>query len=243
MPSLKCMIVDDEPLPLELLADYINKTPFLELVGSFTNPLEALVALKHQPVDLIFLDIQMPELNGIQFTQLVGEKPKIIFTTAYTNYALQGYELNVVDYLLKPIPFDRFLKAATRALQSLQPAADQPADTGTQTGAGAELIFVKSGYKTIKIVLSEILFLESLKEYVAIHKSAEKILTLESMKKMEELLPAHLFVRVHKSYIVNIKHIDSIERNRIFMGKTVIPIGDTYRNTFFSLLEKGGYPH
>ncbi len=237
MASLKCMIVDDEPLPLELLADYINKTPFLELVGSFTNPLEALVALKNQPVDLIFLDIQMPELNGIQFTQLVGEKPKIIFTTAYTNYALQGYELNVVDYLLKPVPFDRFLKAATKALQSLQPPADHAPETTVTAGTHPELIFVKSGYKTIKIVLSEILFLESLKEYVAIHQPSEKILTLDSMKKMEEILPPQLFVRVHKSYIVNIKHIDSIERNRIFLGKTVIPIGDTYRENLFHVLE------
>lgn len=234
MPVLKCLIVDDEPLPLELLADYIRKTPFLELTGSFTNPLEALVSLKKQPVDLIFLDIQMPELNGIQFTQLVGEKPKIIFTTAYTNYALQGYELNVVDYLLKPIPFDRFLKAANKALQALTETGSESAPPQIPS---QDLIFVKSGYKTIKVFLNEILFLESLKEYVAIHKSAEKILTLDSMKKMEELLPAQQFVRVHKSYIVNIKHIDSIERNRIFLGKTVIPIGDTYRENLFQILE------
>lgn len=234
MTVLKCMIVDDEPLPLELLADYIKKTPFLELAGSFTNPLEALIALRHQPVDLIFLDIQMPELNGIQFTQLAGEKTKIIFTTAYTNYALQGYELNVLDYLLKPIPFDRFLKAANKALQSITENTVEPP---VSSSTNQELIFVKSGYKTIKVFLSEILFLESLKEYVAIHKPGEKILTLDSMKKMEELLPSQQFVRVHKSYIVNIKHIDSIERNRIFIGKTVIPIGDTYRENLFLVLE------
>ena len=238
MPTLRCIIVDDEPLPLELLSDYVNKTPFLELAGKYTNPLEALSALHQQPIDLIFLDIQMPELSGIQFIQLAGEKTRVIFTTAYPNYALQGYELNVIDYLLKPVSFERFLKAATRAQHSIhRPASISGEVIVEPVTANGQVLFIKSGYKIVKITLPEILYVEGLKEYIAIHTMHEKVLALETMKKIEEALPATHFVRVHKSFIVAIDKIDSIQRNRIYIKQSVIPIGDTYKETFLKLLD------
>lgn len=239
MDVLRCMIVDDEPLPLELLGDYIRKTPFLELAGAFTNPLEALSMALQKPVDLIFLDIQMTELNGVQFTHLLNKKSKVIFTTAYPNYALQGYELAVTDYLLKPISFERFLQSAGKArdliaLENKAPVKEIPAPA---TPSSDDILFVKSGHKIIKLVTADILYIEGLKEYVSIYTPQGKVITLQTLKKMEEALPPGRFVRVHKSFLIAFDKIDSIERNSISIRQKSIPIGDTYREAFLDILK------
>ncbi|MDP4262241.1 MAG: LytTR family DNA-binding domain-containing protein [Bacteroidota bacterium] len=237
MRILNCIIVDDEPLQGELLSDYINKTPFLSLTGTYSNPLEALTVAQQQNVDLIFSDIQMPELSGIQFIQLLSGKSKFIFITAYPNYALQGYELDVVDYLVKPVSFERFLKAANKALQLFPPLAlQEDKKAGNPVSFNEQVIFVKADYKIIKIALPDILFIEGLKEYIAIHTTKGKVITLQTMKKMEEVLPLSHFSRVHKSFIVARDKIDSIERKRIFIKNNVIPIGETYDEAFFKIL-------
>ncbi|RAJ83597.1 DNA-binding LytR/AlgR family response regulator [Chitinophaga dinghuensis] len=228
MRILKCIAIDDEPLPLELLQDYIEKTPFLELMHTYNNPLEALAALRSQPVDLIFLDIQMPELNGLKLTALLGDSTKVILTTAYREFAVEGFELNAIDYLLKPISFERFLKAATKALQTIQP----PVAAILPVAAHEPFIFVKTTGRLQKVMLEDILYIEGLKEYVALHTISGKVVTLQHLKKLEAALPAKLFMRVHKSFIVALNKIESIERNRIFIKDTVIPVGDLYREMF-----------
>lgn len=232
MKQLRCILVDDEPLPLELLAAYAEKCPLLQLVGAFNNPLEALAVIGQQNIDLVFLDIQMPEITGVQFIQLIPEKCKVIFTTAYSNFALQGYELEVVDYLLKPITFERFLKAVKKAEAlfisvPIQQEIIAPINT-------EQALFVKSDHRIVKIFPSQILFIEGLKEYIAIHTTECKIITLQNLKKMEEVLPEKQFFRVHKSFIVAVSKIDFIERSRVFIGEKIIPIGDTYRETFLA---------
>jgi len=237
MGILNCIIVDDEPLQLELLSDYIKKVPFLSLAGVFSNPLEALTIVQQLNIDLVFSDIQMPELSGIHFIQSLNGKSKVIFITAYPNYALQGYELDVVDYLVKPVSFERFLKAANKALQ-IFPSSKEVNENKMNRPVpfNEQSLFVKSEYKIVKIILADILFIESLKEYVSIHTIKGKVITLQTMKKMEEVLPVSHFSRVHKSFIVARDKIDSIERKRIFIKTHVIPIGETYDEAFFKLL-------
>lgn len=235
MQQLRSIIVDDEPLPLELLADYVNKTPFLQLAGTYTNPLIALTDAHRLNIDLIFLDIQMPEINGVQFLQLLNKNTKVIFTTAYPNYALQGYELDVIDYLLKPISFERFLKAVTKALHDIQPTTKNEIE---KHPFAEQALFVKANNKIMKVFLSDILYIEGLKEYITIHTALSKIVTLQNMKKMEGVLPHRNFLRVHKSFIVAIDKIDSIERNRIYIRKDIIPIGETYKKQFFTAINK-----
>ena len=237
MDILSCIVVDDEPLQLELLSDYIKKTPFLSLAGVFSNPLEALTIVQQKNIDLVFSDIQMPELSGIHFIQLLNGKSKVVFITAYPNYALQGYELDVVDYLVKPVSFERFLKAANKALQIFPSSKEMNENKMNRSVPfNEQSLFVKSEYKIIKISLADILFIESLKEYISIHTIKGKVITLQTMKKMEEILPVSHFSRVHKSFIVARDKIDSIERKRIFIKSHVIPIGETYDETFFKLL-------
>ncbi|WP_192822370.1 LytTR family DNA-binding domain-containing protein [Rufibacter sp. LB8] len=240
MKKLRCLAVDDKPLALDILSDYIQKIDFLELAGSTTSALEALKLVDQEKVDLLFLDIQMPELTGIQVMKILGNKCHVILTTAYTEYALEGYEHNVIDYLLKPIAFDRFYRAAQKAQQLLLPASEPapavtPAAAPENTGQG--IIFVKTEYKLVKIRLDDILYVEGLQNYVSIYTKTERILSLRNIKKMEEQLPRPQFVRVHKSYIVPLDKIDSIERNRIFIGEAVIPLGDTYRENFMQIIE------
>jgi two-component system LytT family response regulator len=240
---IRCLIVDDEPLALHVLEDYISKIPFLKLVKSTTNPIEALSLVQEKEADLVFLDVQMPELTGIQFLKIANGKAKVILTTAYSQYALEGYELDVIDYLLKPIAFDRFYKAAQKAQAILQPAASPaavPAQAETQQPKQdflSDFIFVKTEHKIQKVYLNDILFIEGLKDYISIFTPGERIITLQNMKKMEEALPAKYFMRVHKSYIVSINKIDSIERSRIFIGDKIIPVGDTYRDEFFKIID------
>ena len=238
---IRCLIVDDEPLALHILEDYISKIPFLQLVKATTNPIEALTLVQEKLIDLVFLDVQMPELTGIQFLRIANGKAKVILTTAYPQYALEGYELDVIDYLLKPIAFDRFFKSVQKAQAVLQPAAapiqPEPAPQQKQQDLLSDFIFVKTEHKIQKVYLNNILFIEGLKDYISIFTPAERIITLQNMKKMEDALPEKHFIRVHKSYIVSINKIDSIERSRIFIGDKVIPVGDTYREEFFKIVD------
>jgi two-component system LytT family response regulator len=240
---IRCLIVDDEPLALHVLEDYISKIPFLQLIKATTNPIEALSFVQDKQVDLVFLDVQMPELTGIQFLRIANGKAKVILTTAYSQYALEGYELDVIDYLLKPIAFDRFYKAVQKAQAVLQPAQataqpiqPEPAQP-KQQDLLSDFIFVKTEHKIQKVYLNDILFIEGLKDYISIFTAAERIITLQNMKKMEDALPTKYFIRVHKSYIVSINKIDSIERSRIFIGEKIIPVGDTYRDEFFKIVD------
>ncbi|MDR3693080.1 LytTR family DNA-binding domain-containing protein [Mucilaginibacter sp.] len=240
---IRCIIVDDEPLALHVLEDYISKIPFLHLVKATTNPIEALTLVQEKEADLVFLDVQMPELTGIQFLKIANGKAKVILTTAYPQYALEGYELDVIDYLLKPIAFDRFFKAVQKAQAVLQPAAVKPvavAESSPQKPQQeflSDFIFIKTEHKIQKVYLNDILLIEGLKDYISIFTPAERIITLQNMKKMEDALPAKYFIRVHKSYIVSINKIDSIERSRIFIGDKIIPVGDTYRDEFFKIID------
>jgi two-component system LytT family response regulator len=236
---IRCLVVDDEPLALNILEDYISKMPFLHLIKATTNPIEALTMVQEGNIDLVFLDVQMPELTGIQFLRIANGKAKVILTTAYPQYALEGYELDVVDYLLKPIAFDRFFKSAQKAQSIIQPAAKPvtKAEPAKQDDFLSDFIFVKTEHKIQKVYLHDILFIEGLKDYISIFTSAERIITLQNMKKMEDALPPKHFIRVHKSYIVSINKIDSIERSRIFIGDKIIPVGDTYREDFFKIVD------
>jgi len=235
MHVLSCIIVDDEPLQPALLGDYIKKTPFLQLTGIYANPLKALAAAQQQSIDLIFLDIQMPELSGIQFMQILKGKSKVVVISAYPGYALLGYELDVVDYLIKPVSFERFLKASGKALNIIHPPEQFQLKPRAALLAD-QVLFVKTDYKIVKISLPDILYIEGLKEYIAIHTKQEKIITLQTMKKMEEVLPAIHFTRVHKSFIVAVAEIDSIERSHILIKNNRIPIGDTYKEAFLLFL-------
>lgn len=239
---IRCLVVDDEPLALHILEDYISKMPFLQLVKATTNPIEALTMVQAAEADLVFLDVQMPELTGIQFLKIANGKAKVILTTAYPQYALEGYELDVVDYLLKPIAFDRFFKSVQKAQSIIQPVAAKPqvvmqAEPVQQDDFSTDFIFVKTEHKIQKVYLHDILFIEGLKDYISIFTSTERIITLQGMKKMEDALPEKHFVRVHKSYIVALNKIDSIERSRIQIGDKIIPVGDTYRDEFFRMIE------
>lgn len=222
---IRCIIVDDKPLAIDILEAYTAKVPYLELAFTTQNPLEALDYLRLHPVDLIFLDIQMPELNGLQFIKLAGSNISIILTTAYANYALDGYALNVVDYLLKPIPFDRFYQAVEKVrLRTPEPA---PAH---------QSLFVKTEYKIQRIPLDDILYIEARQNYVAIETKNGRTMSLQNIKSMEERLPPSRFIRVHKSFIVSLEKIDTIEKSRIFINGTVIPVGDSYREELFRTL-------
>jgi DNA-binding LytR/AlgR family response regulator len=234
---MKCIIIDDEPLALELLEDFICKVPFLELVGSCANCFEANSFLQEQKIDLIFTDIEMPHFSGIDFIKSLDIKPLFIFTTAYSHYAVESFNLNAIDYLVKPIPFHRFLKAATRAQNLLKPKTGEE-NPAVNIEVCPEFIFVKSEYENIKINLCDIKYIESLKDYIKIHTHKEKpILTLSSLKNFEEKLGKLNFIRVHKSYIVSLKHIYSVQRNRIIIDDKWIPIGLNYREDFIKRID------
>lgn len=235
-PMLKCMVIDDEPLAIQLLQNHINKVPFLELAYTFNNPMEALIHINTNPVDLIFLDIQMPQITGIQFMKLLQNRAMVIVTSAYQEYAIDGFEHNVVDYLLKPISFERFYRAAEKAYNQKYPSADGAKSQKIQPETGG-YIFVKVETKMVRVELDDILYIEGLKNYVSIHTRTQRIITLQTMKQLEETLPPNRFARVHKSYIVAIDKINSIERQEIYVHDRVIPIGITYQENFFKLLE------
>jgi DNA-binding LytR/AlgR family response regulator len=227
--QMKCIAVDDEPFALKLICDDIGKIPFLKLTGSCSSPMEALEFLKKNEVDLIFLDIQMPVLTGVQFLRSLKEPPMVIITTAYEQYAVEGFELDVVDYLVKPIPFDRFLKAANRAHDQFHLLKD------ASPAAPEELFFfVRAEYKEIKIMFDDILYIEGLKDYVKIFLSSQlrPILTRMNLKAIEAKLPTRLFCRIHNSFIVPFSKISSFQRSQVFIGSNVIPVGDKYAADF-----------
>ncbi len=226
---LRCIAVDDEPLALEVLESYIRKVPSLRLVGLCGGALEAICVLSPGAVDLVFLDVDMPDLTGTQLLRTLKHPPLVVFTTAYPDYALEGFELDAVDYLLKPIPFDRFLRAVNKAQERLHPPA-APAAVAPPPASEPNFIFVKTEYKTLRVDLDDILYVEGLKDYVLIHTRQKKIITLLSLNKMVEKLPPTHFLRVHRSFIVAVNKMDSIERNRIRIGDAEIPVGDLYRD-------------
>lgn len=232
---LKCIAVDDEPLALDIIEDYISKVPFLELVKRTENAIEALQLVQAGGIDLVFLDIQMPDLTGIQFLKIASGKANYILTTAYSQYALESYDLNVSDYLLKPIAFDRFYKAVEKVRNQMQ--KEEVDVVITPATPVQDFIFVKTEHKIQKIQLDDILYIEGLKDYISIFTKSERVITLQNMKKMEETLPKGEFIRVHKSYIISLDKVESIERSRIAIAGKIIPIGDTYRDEFFKLID------
>ncbi|MCB0630566.1 MAG: LytTR family DNA-binding domain-containing protein [Saprospiraceae bacterium] len=232
---IKCLIIDDEPLAVQLLADYVQTDDELELVNTFTNPIKALHFLEDHPVDLLFLDVEMPELTGIQLMTIANGKYQVILTTAYENYAIKGFEFNVIDYLVKPISLERFLIAVQRAKQRLTPKEGNTAMEHTAKQR-MEYIFVKNGFKIQRVNLEDILYLESSNDYVSIHTQQEHILTLDTIRHFEELLPPDQFTRVHRSYIVALNKINYIENNRIAIGKQLIPVSKTYQKDFLKMI-------
>jgi DNA-binding LytR/AlgR family response regulator len=234
---LKCMVTDDEPLAVELIANHISQVPFLKLTCSFTNPLQALASLNTDPVDLIFLDIDMPQLTGVQFMHLLKNRAQVIVTSAYEEYAIAGFDNNVIDYLLKPISFERFYKAVEKAYNLTNPGHRLHPSQEPHPATGG-YIYVKVETKMVRVDLDDILYIEGLKNYVSIQTKTGRIVTLQLMKQLEEVLPASRFFRVHKSYIVGLDKINSIERQEITIKDRIIPIGITYQDQFFKLLEK-----
>jgi two-component system, LytTR family, response regulator len=231
---LKCIAIDDEPLALELLEDNISKVPFLSLVASCSNPLEAMKVLQNETIDLIFVDIQMPGLTGLQFIKSIAIKPMFILITAYEKYALEGYELDVVDYLVKPVPLDRFIKACNKAwdLYQLKNKKD--------TEESQPYFFINADYSLVKVVFTDIMWVEGLKDYLKIHlKSSSKPLVARlTMKAMEEQLPPSMFLRVQKSFIVSKNYITSIRKNSVFINDVEIPVGDNYKDAILALTGK-----
>ncbi len=227
---IRTIAVDDEPLALQLVTGYITKTPGLELAGSFDNPQEALEFVINEKVNLIFIDIQMPDLTGIEFTRALTGGARVVFTTAYEKYALDGFKLDVVDYLLKPFSYEEFLKAVGKAARLIR------VEQGEQekVESNNEFLFLKSDYKIRRINFNDILYIEGLKDYVKIYTTGESrpVLSLITMKLLEAKLPPAKFMRVHRSFIVNLERIEIIERSRIVFGKTYIPVSEQYREKF-----------
>ena len=223
--TINCAIIDDEPLAAGLLKSYAEKTPFLHLIGAYGRALEAMRELREHPVQLLFLDIQMPELSGIEFARILPPETKVIFTTAFQQYAIEGYKVSALDYLLKPVSYDDFLVAANKALDWFSVAQKQ------QTYAEDRFMFVKSDYKLVRVALDDILYIEGLKDYVRIYLSdGQKIMSLMNMKKLEEYLPRPEFLRTHRSYIVHMTKAAQVDRFRIVFGDQYIPISDSYKD-------------
>ena len=231
--TIQCAIIDDEPLAAGLLKSYAEKTPFLHLVGTYGSALEAMKELREHPVQLLFLDIQMPELSGIEFAKVLPSETKIIFTTAFQQYAIEGYKVNALDYLLKPISYEDFMKSANRALDWFTVSQKQ------QTYAEDRFMFVKSDYKLVRVSLDDILYIEGLKDYVRIFlQDGQKVMSLMNMKKLEDYLPRPEFLRTHRSYIVHMTKAQSVDRFRIVFGDEYIPISDSYKEDVQQFFEQ-----
>lgn len=237
---MNCLAVDDEPLALDLVENFIKRVPFLNLIATCTNAIQAIEVLNNQNIDLLFLDIQMPDVTGIQFVNSLKTKPLVIFTTAYSHYAVEGFELDAVDYLLKPYAFERFLKAVNKAneLYSMKTKSGSDDHEKTQNpDYESGYFFVKADYQSVKIDFKDILFIEGLKDYVKIYTHHDKILTLSSLKGILKKLPHDKFIRIHRSFIVSIPKIKSVQRQRIIIDDEYIPIGDNYKDAFFERLD------
>jgi DNA-binding LytR/AlgR family response regulator len=233
--SISCIAIDDEPIALKQITSYINKTPFLSHVASCKSAFEAMDIITKQKVDLLFVDIHMPDLNGVDFVKLCGKGPKIVFTTAYEQYAVDGFKVDAVDYLLKPFGYDEFLKSAQKVkfifdLERRDPPNDTPE---------LEYFFVRSDYKLVKIFYKDILYVEGQREYIKIFtKKGSPVVTLASMKSIGEKFPSTQFMRVHKSFIVNLSLIDSVDNGKIIIADTIIPVGEQYKKEFTEFLNK-----
>lgn len=234
MRKIRCCIIDDEPLALGLIKTYVEQTPFLELVGTFQNAMEAIKTIVSGELDLVFLDIQMAELNGIEFASVIPERIRIIFITAFQQYALDAFKANAIDYLLKPVNYSEFLHASNKALRWFELNDAKGISYESQDNNENDCIIVKSEYKLIQIPIEDIIYIEGLKDYVKIFtiNSEQPILSLISLKILESRLPESKFIRVHRSFIVQKNKIRTIERNRIVFGKQYIPISDTYKDAF-----------
>ncbi|MCY1481224.1 Transcriptional regulatory protein YehT [compost metagenome] len=233
MRIIRCAILDDEPMAVALLSKYVEKISSFELVKATTNPFEILELIAQTTIDVLFIDIQMPELTGLQMMEMLGNKTKFVITSAYSEYALKGYEHNVVDYLLKPISFDRFYKCIQK-IESLSqekpaPAVEVLAKTEEKQD---EFLFIKTDGKLVKINLNDLLLVEGLKDYLYLHLKNEKLIVLDTLKEFEAKLPAPSFMRVHKSYIIRLDQIETIERNRVFIQNKIVPIGETFKIKF-----------
>lgn len=226
---INCIVIDDEPLALELLAAYINKTPYLNLAAKCSEPLTALPYLNNQQIDLLFLDINMPDINGLSFFKSLAQKPQVIFTTAYSEYALEGFELNAADYLLKPISFERFITAANRVKEVVE----------IKNGKSKDFFFINAAHKIHKIVYSDILYLEGLKDYTKIYLAgqANPMLVLQNVKYFEDFLPKGDFVRIHRSYIVSISKLNTITKKAVTIDKNTMPVSDNYRDKLFAVIQ------
>ena len=227
MDKYSCIIIEDEPLALKRTMDFVNKIPFLNLIDTFDNAINGLFYLKSNKVDLLFLDINMDELSGIELLESSKIDSQVIITTAYQEYALKGYELNVTDYLLKPFTFDRFLKAINKAQENL---------TNHISDSQPDFIFVKTEYRLEKIMLNEIVYIEGMRDYRRIHTVNKRVMTLQNFSEFEKLIPSSIVCRVHKSYMVAINKIVSIERNRIKIADQLIPISESYKEVFYQII-------
>jgi len=235
---IRVLAIDDEPLALQQLAAYIKKIPFLELVAECQSAIEAKEILNNENIDAIFCDINMPDLNGMDFVKSLSTPPLIVFTTAYSEYAVEGFKVDAVDYLLKPFGLDDFKRAANRLQERLEVRQQEPPTT--IVSSEDDSIFVKTDYRVVKIAISDIRYIEGMSEYLKIHLESQPkpIVTLLSMKKMEEFLPSH-FMRIHRSYIINLKKIQEVNKNRVIMdSETYLPIGDNYKDAFSDYLNK-----
>lgn len=230
---MNCIIIDDENPAIDILKEMIGRLPFLNLLQSFTNPFEGLEFIQENTIDLVFLDVEMPIINGIELMKCLRVRPQVVFTAVDKEYAISGYDLDATDYLLKPLTFDRFLKAVNKACK-IHRFSELTSNRSTSIDKNPifDFILVKTGYNTIRINLDDILFCEGLKDYIKIHILGKTIVTQNSLKKFEEVLPEDRFVRIHKSFIIPLAKIDAIQNNRIIIGKSFIPIGDTYKTNF-----------
>jgi len=235
--QISCIAVDDEPLALEQLSDFISRIPYLDLRATFKKGFDAMMYIKENNVDLVFLDIQMDDITGIQIVKTIAQKPQVIITTAYDQYAIEGYELDVADYLLKPISFERFVKAVKKVYNHMEVTGK--ISDGSAIDASSNFIFVKADYKLQKINLDDILYIEGYKDYLRFFLTEKrKIMSLMSFKNIEESLPKDKFYRVHKSFIVAISKIESITKSSLSIGDIHIPIGDFYKESFFEFLNQ-----
>lgn len=237
--KINCIAIDDEPLALEIIRDYCSKVSFLNLVTTFDNAIESIEFLRTNKVDLIFLDIQMEELTGIQMLHALKQPPFVIFTTAYENYAIQGFELDVIDYMLKPISFERFIKGVNKVFDRMQPESTASRPEQTQPAPqDLQFFFVKTETRMERIESQDVLYIEGMGDYWRIVTKNRRIMTLMNARKLEEILPEPQFCRVHKSFFVALDKIESIERNRIKIGDRYIPVSETYHKNFFDLVER-----
>jgi DNA-binding LytR/AlgR family response regulator len=239
--KINCIAIDDEPLALDIIRDYCAKVPFLNLIRTFDNAMDSIEYIRSNKIDLMFLDIQMEELTGIQLLNALKHRPYVIFTTAYESYAIQGFDLDVMDYMLKPISFERFVKGVDKVYEKIQidlKPKTQGEGNGGNGNQGNPYFFVKTETRIEKVLYADVLYVEGMGDYWRIITTTKKIMSLLNYKKLEEILPPSQFVRVHKSFIVALDKIDSVERNRIKIADRLIPISETFRKVFFELIEK-----